>query len=152
MGRRYGGDGYYGGDMYILIPIPIPNWKSRGFPIPIPRQYGDSRQNGDEFGQYPREWVYLPFLLSCNLWGECLLCFVGHGLSVSVVREVHGLWTRECSQRFWGKWCDPPSPIAPSSSSLSPLKDLIIRSMIKKIQMGLPIDGYKSNGLVTLFS
>ena len=26
--------------MYILIPIPIPNWKSRGFPIPIPRQCG----------------------------------------------------------------------------------------------------------------
>jgi len=32
----------YGGDMYIPIPIPIPNWKSRGFPIPIPSQCGDS--------------------------------------------------------------------------------------------------------------
>jgi len=48
----------------------------------------------------------------------------------------------------------PPSPIAPSSpsSSPSPLKGLITRSMMKKIQMGLPIDGHKSNGLVTLFS
>jgi len=45
-----------------------------------------------------------------------------------------------------------PSPIAPSSLSPSPLKDPITRSMMKKIQMGLPIDGHKSNGLVTLFS
>jgi len=37
-----GGDGYYGGAMYIPIPIPIPNWKSRRFPIPIPSQCGDS--------------------------------------------------------------------------------------------------------------
>jgi len=44
----------------------------------------------------------------------------------------------------------PPSPIAPSSPS--PLKGPITRSMMKKIQMGLPIDGHKSNGLVTLFS
>jgi len=35
-----------------------------GFPIPIPilSQCGDSRQNGDGFGQYPRERVYLPSL------------------------------------------------------------------------------------------
>ena len=46
----------------------------------------------------------------------------------------------------------PPSPIAPSSPSPSPLKGPITRSMMKKIQMGLPIDGHKSNGLVTLFS
>jgi len=48
-----------------------------------------------------------------------------------------------------------PSPIAPSSPSPipspSPLKGPITRSMMKKIQMGLPIDGHKSNGLVTLF-
>ena len=43
-----------------------------------------------------------------------------------------------------------PSPIAPSSPSS--LKGRITRSMMKKIQMGLPIDGHKSNGLVTLFS
>jgi len=43
----------------------------------------------------------------------------------------------------------PPSPIAPSSPSP---KGPITRSMMKKIQMGLPIDGHKSNGLVTLFS
>jgi len=49
-------DGYYGGDMYIPIPIPIPNWKSRGFPIPtpIPSQCGDSPSK--------RERVYLPSL------------------------------------------------------------------------------------------
>jgi len=50
----------------------------------------------------------------------------------------------------------PPSPIAPSSSSPSPspspLKGPITRSMMKNIQMGLPIDGHKYNGLVTLFS
>jgi len=48
----------------------------------------------------------------------------------------------------------PPSSIAPSSPipSPSPLKGPITRSMMKKIQMGLPIDGHKSNGLVTLFS
>jgi len=40
----------------------------------------------------------------------------------------------------------PPSPIAPSISSPSPLKDPLTRSMMKKIQMGLPIDGHKSNG------
>jgi len=44
----------------------------------------------------------------------------------------------------------PPSPIAPSSPS--PLKGPITRTMMKKIQMGLPIDEHKSNGLVTLFS
>jgi len=48
----------------------------------------------------------------------------------------------------------PQSPIAPSgpSPSPSPLKGPITRNMMKKIQMGLPIDGQKSNGLVTLFS
>jgi len=46
----------------------------------------------------------------------------------------------------------PQSPIAPSSPSPSPLKGPITRSVIKKIQIGLPIDGQKSNGLVILFS
>jgi len=44
MERRYGGDGYYGEDMYILIHILTPNWKSWRFSIriPIPSQYRDS--------------------------------------------------------------------------------------------------------------
>jgi len=45
----------------------------------------------------------------------------------------------------------PPSPIAPSSPSPSPLKGPITRSMMKKIQKGLPLDDDKFNGLHTLF-
>ena len=43
MKHKNGRDRYYGGDMYISIPIPIPNCKSRGFsiPIPIPSQCED---------------------------------------------------------------------------------------------------------------
>jgi len=46
-----------------------------------------------------------------------------------------------------------PSPIAPSSlsPSPSPLKGPITRSMMKKIQKGLPLDDHKFNGLHTLF-
>jgi len=44
----------------------------------------------------------------------------------------------------------PPSPIAPSSQSPSPLKGPITRSMMKKIQKGLPLDDHKFNGLHTL--
>jgi len=36
------GTRYYGRDMYIPITIPIPNWKSRRFPIPIRSKCGDS--------------------------------------------------------------------------------------------------------------
>ena len=39
---------------------------------PYPYTYsvnaGISRQNGDEFGQYPRERVYLPSLCVCNIY------------------------------------------------------------------------------------
>jgi len=47
----------------------------------------------------------------------------------------------------------PPSPIVPSSPSPSPspLKGPITRSMMKKIQKGLPLDDHKFNGLHTLF-
>ena len=49
----------------------------------------------------------------------------------------------------------PPSPIAPSSPSPSlspsPLKGPMTRSMMKKIQKGLPLDDHKFNGLHTLF-
>jgi len=45
----------------------------------------------------------------------------------------------------------PPSLIASSSPSPNPLKGPITKSMMKKIQIGLPIDGHKSNGFVTLF-
>jgi len=44
----------------------------------------------------------------------------------------------------------PPSPIAPSSPSPSPLKGPITRSMMNKIQKGLPLDDHKFNGLHTL--
>ena len=47
-----------------------------------------------------------------------------------------------------------PSPIAPSSlsPSPSPLKGPITRSMMKKIQKGLPLDDHKFNGLLTFFT
>ena len=47
----------------------------------------------------------------------------------------------------------PTSPSAPSSliSNASPLKGPITRSMMKKIQKGLPLDDHKFNGLHTLF-
>jgi len=58
-----------------------------------------------------------------------------------------------------GKWhvvndMTPTSPNAPSSpiSSASPLKGPITRSMIKKIQKGLPLDDQKFNGLFTLLT
>jgi len=46
----------------------------------------------------------------------------------------------------------PPSPIAPSSQSPSPLKGPITRSMMKKIQKGLPLDDHKFIGLLTFFT
>jgi len=48
----------------------------------------------------------------------------------------------------------PTSPNAPSSpiSSASPLNVPITRSMMKKIQKGLPLDDHKFNGLLTLFT
>jgi len=46
----------------------------------------------------------------------------------------------------------PPSPIATSSPSPSPLKGPITRSMIKKIQKGLLLDDHKFNGLLTFFT
>jgi len=46
----------------------------------------------------------------------------------------------------------PPSPIAPSSPSPSPLKGPITRSMMKKIQKGLALDDHKINGLLTFFT
>jgi len=46
----------------------------------------------------------------------------------------------------------PPSPIAPSSPSPSPLKGPITISMMKKIQKGLPLDDHKFNGLLTFFT
>jgi len=46
----------------------------------------------------------------------------------------------------------PPSPIAPSSPSPSPFKGPITRSMMKKIQKGLPLDDHKINGLFTFFT
>ena len=47
----------------------------------------------------------------------------------------------------------PTSPSAPSSliSNASPFKGPITRSMMKKIQKGLPLDDHKFNGLLTLF-
>jgi len=48
----------------------------------------------------------------------------------------------------------PTSPNVPSSliSSASTLKGPITRSMMKKIQKGLPLDDHKFNGLFTLFT
>ena len=48
----------------------------------------------------------------------------------------------------------PTSSNAPSSpiSSASLLKGPISRSMMKKIQKGLPLDDHKLNGLLTLFT
>jgi len=42
-----------------------------------------------------------------------------------------------------------PIPIVPSSPS--PLKGPVTRSMMKKIQKGLPLDDHKFNGVHTLF-
>ena len=44
----------------------------------------------------------------------------------------------------------PPIPSAPSSPS--PLKGAITRSMMMKIQKGLPLDDHKFNGLLTIFT
>jgi len=44
----------------------------------------------------------------------------------------------------------PPSVIAPSSPN--PLKGPITRSMMKKIQKGLPLDDHKFNRLLTFFT
>jgi len=50
--------------MYIPIPIPIPVKKVGDSPYPYsyPVNAGIPHQNGDEFGQYTRGQVYLPFL------------------------------------------------------------------------------------------
>jgi len=79
------GDEYYGEDMYIHIPIPIPNWKSWGFPILIPilSQFGDSSRNGDEFRQYSQERVYLLSLV------EAEYIVVGHNCA-----EIIWIWLK----------------------------------------------------------
>jgi len=45
------GEGYYSGDMYI----PIPNWKSRGFLIPIPSQCGNFPSKRGQVRAIPTE-------------------------------------------------------------------------------------------------
>jgi len=43
-------------------PSPYPIEKIGDSPYPYPVNAGIPCQNGDEFGQYPRGWVYLPSL------------------------------------------------------------------------------------------
>jgi len=54
--HKDGGDGYYGGDMYIPYPSTYPIEKVRDFTYSYPYTVdaGIHRQNGDEFGQYPQ--------------------------------------------------------------------------------------------------
>jgi len=53
-------------DIPISIPISIPNWKIEDslYPYPYPVNAGIPHQNRDEFGQYPRKRVYLPYLIA----------------------------------------------------------------------------------------
>ena len=43
-------------------PYPIEKVGDSPYPYPYPVNAGIPRQNGDEFGQYPRGWIYLPSL------------------------------------------------------------------------------------------
>jgi len=45
-------------------PYPIEKIGDSPYPYPYPVNAGIPRQNGDEFGKYPRERVYLPSLVS----------------------------------------------------------------------------------------
>jgi len=108
------GDGYYGGNMYISITIPIPNWKSRDSPYPYPVNAGIPRQNGDGFGQYPSGWIYLLFLPLGNVWKngfeeewvnefkgmKIILCFIW-------IKEFDG-WMNEFQEKNIKviEWCD----------------------------------------------
>ena len=106
-------------------------------------------------------WIGTRLKTSENAYGV-LLCFVFNYFyfflySGWIFFLKKGPWASPNPQDFCGLFgpdVTPQSPIAPSSPSPSPspLKGAITRSMMKKIQMGLPIDGQKSNGLVTLFS
>jgi len=44
-------------------PYPIEKVGDSPYPYPYPVNAGIPRQNGDEFGQYPRGRVYLPSLV-----------------------------------------------------------------------------------------
>jgi len=44
-------------------PYPTEKVGDSPYPYPYPVNAGISRQNGDEFGQYPRGRVYLPSLV-----------------------------------------------------------------------------------------
>ena len=59
------GTGIMAGICTSPYPSPYPTEKVGDFPYPYPYPVnaGISRQNGDEFGQYPRGRVYLPSLL-----------------------------------------------------------------------------------------
>jgi len=51
-------------------PSPYPTKKvgDSPYPYPYPVNAGISRQNGDGFGQYPREQIYLPSLPASPLF------------------------------------------------------------------------------------
>jgi len=61
------GTGIMAGIYSSPSPSPYPIEKIGDFPYPYPYPYpvnaGIPRQNGDEFGQYPRGRVYLPSLV-----------------------------------------------------------------------------------------
>jgi len=93
--------------MYIPITIPIPNWKSRGFPIliPIPSQCGDSMSKRGQvraisagrvyLPSLPTGWVYLPslvvttsfanfFFFSCQVF-SLSTAFLSYSIFLSVI-------------------------------------------------------------------
>ena len=66
------GTGIMAGICTSPYPSPYPTKKVGDSPYPYPYlvNAGIPRQNGDEFGQYPWGWVYLPSLYR---W-HCLRC------------------------------------------------------------------------------
>ena len=64
MGQRYGGD------MYIHMFIPIPNWKSQEFPIPMPSQCGDSFSKRGRIQTVLTGHIYLPYLAISNFFSK----------------------------------------------------------------------------------
>jgi len=61
--RDMAGTGIMAGICISPSPSPYLIEKIEDSPYPYPVNTGIPRQNGDEFGQYPRGRVYLPYLI-----------------------------------------------------------------------------------------
>ena len=70
-------------------PYPIEKVGDSPYPYSYPINAGIPRQNGDEFGQYPREQVYLPSLVAGGFgeaWrrsGDSLGVFIIYGFKIN---------------------------------------------------------------------